>query len=71
LDSVANFHLENGATLSLEHVRFRGNPYEYGVRSSLSFMVNYIYQLTWLEHLKEAIPALWGKIKYVFPSKRL
>lgn len=71
LDSVASFHLENGATLSLEHVRFRGNTYEYGVRSSLSFMVNYIYQLSWLEHIKEAIPSLRSKIKYVFPSKRL
>jgi len=70
-DSVARFHLENGATLSLEHVRFRGNTYEYGVRSSLSFMVNYIYQLSWLEHIKEAIPSLRSKIKYVFPSKRL
>ena len=71
LDSVANFHLENGATLCLEHVRFRGNTYEYGVRSSLSFMVNYIYQLSWLEHIKEAIPSLRSKIKYVFPSKRV
>ena len=71
LDSVASFHLENGATLSLEHVRFMGNTYEYGVRSSLSFMVNYIYQLNWLEHIKEAIPSLRSKIKYVFPSKRV
>ena len=68
LDPVANFHLENGATVSPEHVRFLGNPYDYGVRNSLSFMVNYIYHLHWLEQIKETLPSLWGKIKGVFPS---
>ncbi len=71
LDSVANFHMENGASLSLKHVRFKGNTYEYGIRNSLSFMVNYIYRLSWLEHIKEAIPSLRSKIKYISPSKRL
>jgi len=71
LDPVANFHLENGASLSLEHVRFMGNPYEYGVQNSLSFMVNYVYHLHWLDQIKETLPSLWGKIRSVFPSKRL
>lgn len=71
LDPVANFHLENGASLSLEYVRFMGNTYEYGVQGSLSFMVNYIYHLHWQEHIKETLPSLWNKIKSVFPSKRI
>jgi malonyl-CoA decarboxylase len=71
LDPVANFHIENGASLSLNHVRFMANTYEYGVQDSLSFMVNYIYQSRWLEHVKETLPALMGKIKSVFPSKKV
>ena len=68
-DPVANFHLENGASLSLEHVRFMGNTYEYGVQESLSFMVNYVYHLHWLDHIRETLPSLWAKIKSVLPSK--
>ena len=71
LDPVANFHIENGASLSLNHLRFMANTYEYGVRDSLSFMVNYIYHIHWLEHVKETFPSLMGKIKSVFPSKKV
>ena len=71
LDPVANFHIDNGASLSLKHVRFTGNTYEYGVQDSLSMMVNYIYHIHWLEHVKETFPSLMGKIKSVFPSKKV
>jgi malonyl-CoA decarboxylase len=69
LDPVANFHLENGATFSIDNVRFMGNTYEYGVQDYLSFMVNYIYHLRSLEHVKIAFPFLWTRIKSVFHLK--
>jgi hypothetical protein len=47
------------------------NTYEYGIQDSLSFMVNYIYHIHWLEHVKETLPSLMGKIKSVLPSKKV
>ncbi len=52
LDPVANFHLSNGAKLRKRYIRFLGNTYPYGLRDSASFMVNYIYESSWLEDLK-------------------
>ncbi|MET0276090.1 MAG: malonyl-CoA decarboxylase family protein [Acidimicrobiia bacterium] len=40
-DSVANFHLSNGA--SLERLNWLANPAHYGIEQSLGVMVNYLY----------------------------
>ena len=40
-DSVANFHLSNGA--SLERLNWMANPAAYGIEQSFGVMVNYRY----------------------------
>ena len=47
LDSVANFHLGNGATISPNNVNYGANWSNKGVERSLSLMVNYIYSYGW------------------------
>ena len=42
-DSVANFHLTNGA--KIQHIRWLGDISEKGVKQSLGMMVNYHYRL--------------------------
>ncbi len=58
LDPVANFHISNGALLRKKYVRFLGNTHDYGIRESATFMVNYIYELSWFSELKSAISRL-------------
>ncbi len=62
LDPVASFHLGNGAKTDLEYIRFLGNTYPYGVKDSLTFMVNYIYELSWMEQVKKSIPGMFKTI---------
>ena len=46
LDSVARFHLANGARL--ERLNWMGDPSKAGIRRSLGLMVNYVYRRpTW------------------------
>lgn len=60
LDPVANFHMGNGATLSLNNVNFGANWSEMGVERSLSLMVNYIYSYDWRRQLKGSMTWLGG-----------
>ncbi len=68
LDPVANFHLSNGAKLRKRYVRFLGNTYPYGLRDSASFMVNYIYESSWLEGLRNVIHRLPIRFSGEHPS---
>ncbi len=52
LDSVARFHLGNGARL--ERLNFLGDTSERGVRQSHGLMVNYLYDLADIEKNHEA-----------------
>ena len=62
LDPVASFHLGNGAKTDLEYIRFLGNTYPYGVKDSLTFMVNYVYEISWMEQVKRSIPGMFKTI---------
>jgi len=50
-DGVARFHLKNGAIL--ERINILGNPSAKGMKSSLGTMVNYVYDLSRVEHNHE------------------
>ena len=58
-DSVARFHLANGARL--ERLNWMGDPSKTGIRRSLGLMVNYVYRPDDLERNHEAY-AKRGKI---------
>ena len=51
-DTVARFHLANGACL--KRLNWMGDTSETGMRRSLGLMVNYVYRLTDLERNHEA-----------------
>jgi malonyl-CoA decarboxylase len=51
LDPVARFHLKNGAIL--ERINILGNPSAKGMKDSLGTMVNYVYDLSKVEHNHE------------------
>lgn len=51
-DPVAHFHLSNGARV--ERICWRGDVSEKGLRESLSFMVNYLYDPAKIEDYHEA-----------------
>jgi hypothetical protein len=55
LNPVTNFHLGNGATVSLREVNFLANRSERALKDSLGFMVNYIYSYNWLTGLRKAM----------------
>jgi malonyl-CoA decarboxylase len=59
MDSVARFHLANGARL--ERLNWMGDPSKTGIRRSLGLMVNYVYRPDDLERNHEAY-AKRGKI---------
>jgi malonyl-CoA decarboxylase len=48
---VARFHLKNGAML--ERINILGDPSGKGMKSSLGTMVNYVYDLSRVEHNHE------------------
>ena len=52
VDSVARFHLANGARL--ERLNWMGDPSKVGIRRSLGLMVNYVYRRADLERNHEA-----------------
>lgn len=47
LDSVANFHLQNGAMI--ERINWMADRSEKGLRQSGGIMVNYVYRLVSIE----------------------
>ena len=51
-DSVARFHLANGA--SLQRLNWLGDTSESGIRRSFGLMVNYVYRLADIERNHEA-----------------
>ena len=59
VDSVARFHLRNGARL--ERMNFLGNPSPDGLRQSYGLMVNYLYDLDDIERNHEAF-AVSGEV---------
>ncbi|RLC32230.1 MAG: hypothetical protein DRH37_01125 [Deltaproteobacteria bacterium] len=54
LNPVANFHLGNGATVSVSNVNFLANPSEKGLEESCGIMVNYIYTFSWLSQIRRS-----------------
>jgi hypothetical protein len=63
LNPVANFHLENGATISPKNIHFAANRFPRGVMESCGLMVNYIYSQTWLQQIGRTMKGYvpWGK----------
>ena len=57
LNPVANFHLGNGATVSLKNVNFAANRFQRGLTESCGLMVNYIYSQTWLQQIGRTMKA--------------
>ena len=57
LNPVANFHLGNGATVSLKNVNFAANCFPRGLTESCGLMVNYIYSQTWLQQIGRTMKA--------------
>jgi len=55
LNTVASFHLGNGATVSERNVNFLANPSERGLRESCGIMVNYIYTSNWLSQARRSL----------------
>lgn len=52
LNSVANFHLQNGA--QVEQVNFLADPSPEGINSALGFMINYRYCMTSIAHTSDS-----------------
>ena len=52
VDAVARFHLGNGARL--EQINFLGDASEKGIRQAHGMMVNYLYDLEYIESNHEA-----------------
>jgi len=65
LDSVARFHLGNGARL--ERVNWMGDTSPNGIRQSCGIMVNYLYKLDELERNHEA----YVNRKHVIAARRV
>ena len=57
LNSVANFHLRNGATVGLKNINFAANHFPRGLMESCGMMVNYIYSQTWLRQVSQTMKA--------------
>ena len=57
LNPVANFHLGNGATISLKNVNFGANRLQRGVMESCGLMVNYVYSPNWLQQIGRTMKA--------------
>ena len=62
LNPVANFHIENGATVSAKNINFLANPSSRGLRESCGIMVNYIYTSSWLSQIRRSF-RLFDKIE--------
>lgn len=58
LNPVANFHMGNGATVSLRNVNFAANRSDRGLKESCGMMVNYVYSKTWLQQIGRTMQSL-------------
>ena len=63
LNPVANFHLGNGATVSLKNVNFLANPSSKGLDESCGIMVNYLYTQDWLTRIRRSLKR-FGKMEF-------
>ncbi len=54
LNPVANFHLGNGAAVSVKNINFLANPSGRGLTESCGIMVNYIYTFSWLSQIRRS-----------------
>ncbi len=71
LNAVANFHIENGATLSRSNVNFLGNPSPRGLRDSCGIMVNYVYTAGWMSQIRGSFRWLENlEIRSIFSRNR-
>jgi malonyl-CoA decarboxylase len=57
LNPVANFHLGNGATISLKNINFGANCFPRGLLESCGLMVNYVYSPNWLQQISRTMKA--------------
>jgi malonyl-CoA decarboxylase len=55
---VANFHLGNGATVSIRNVNFAANRSRRGLEESCGMMVNYVYSTNWLQQIGQTVQSL-------------
>jgi len=55
LNPVANFHLGNGATISIKNINFGANCFSRGLLESCGLMVNYVYSPTWLQQISRTM----------------
>ena len=55
LNPVTNFHMDNGAKVSLKNINFLGNPSSKGLKDSCGTMVNYIYTPDWLTRVRRSL----------------
>ncbi|MFH1575038.1 MAG: malonyl-CoA decarboxylase family protein [Acidobacteriota bacterium] len=58
LNPVANFHMGNGATVSLLNIHFAANRSERGLMDSCGLMVNYVYPMGRLHRLGRRLRSL-------------
>jgi hypothetical protein len=58
LNPVANFHLGNGASVSIRNVNFGANRSPRGLQDSCGLMVNYVYSRTWLQQIGSTMQSL-------------
>ncbi len=67
LNAVANFHLENGATISIKDVNYLANTSSRGLKESCGIMVNYIYTPSWLNQIRKSLR--WVEMRNIFTRK--
>jgi hypothetical protein len=58
LNPVANFHLGNGASVSVNNVNFGANRSSRGLAESCGMMINYVYSRTWLQQIGRTMQSL-------------
>ena len=58
LNPVANFHMGNGATVSMKNINFGANQSVKGLEESCGLMVNYVYAETWLHQISRTVGSL-------------
>lgn len=58
LNPVANFHMGNGATISMRNINFGANRFRRGLEESCGMMVNYVYSMTWLQQIGRTMQSL-------------
>lgn len=58
LNPVANFHMGNGATVTIRNINFGANRFKRGLEESCGMMVNYVYSMNWLQQIGRTMKSL-------------